>query len=201
MSRCPTNIASILIISALLGGCGTYAGQGAVEGGATGALSGAVGGAFTSLIFGGDVMEGAARGAAWGGAVGATAGAVSGSQVDKQVEQQQQAEWAALKARIGPDAYEGLGALAECDYREAISKASSAQRSSNADYALAGLWLEVLSYADERNEQQARSLYPALISADDNIASSAEAEATMREVLNQLMDIRAEYKKPRVCPA
>ena len=63
MPRCPTKIASILIISALLGGCGTYAGQGAVEGGATGALSGAVGGAFTSLIFGGDVMEGAARGA------------------------------------------------------------------------------------------------------------------------------------------
>ncbi len=198
------HISSVLLVAALVistSGCGTYAGQGAVEGGATGALSGAVGGAFTSLIFGGDVLEGAARGAAWGGAVGATAGAISGSQVDKQVEQKQQDEWAALKARIGPDAYDGLGALAECNYVDAFAKAELAQGSSNADYSLAGLWLEVLSYADKREEQKARSLYPSVISADDQVSNSAEAEETMRKVLTQLMDIREEFSKPRVCPA
>lgn len=190
----------VSVMVSAMAGCGTYAGQGAVEGGATGALSGAVGGAFTSLIFGGDVLEGAARGAAWGGAVGATAGAISGSQVDRQVEQKQQDEWAALRAKIGPDAYDGLGALAECNYDDAIAKAELAQRSSNADYSLAGLWLEVLSYADKREEQKARSLYSSVIAADNQVSTNAEAEETMREVLTQLMDIREEYKKPRVCP-
>jgi predicted small secreted protein len=195
------SIACLLISAITFTGCNTYAGKGAAEGAATGAISGAVGGMFTSLIFGGDVMEGAARGAVWGGAVGGTAGAISGSQVDKQIEQQQAAEYAALKAKIGNDAYAGLSALADCDYKTSLDKAADAQRSSNSDFALAGNWLEVLSYADKRDEQQARSLFPAIIETDNKIKTAAQAEDTMRKALNSLMDIREEYKKPRVCSA
>lgn len=192
-------IAIALLIITILTGCGTHATKGAVQGGSMGAISGAVGGMVTALVFGGNVADSAARGAIYGGAVGATSGAISGSQKDAQVKQQQEAELAKLKSAIGNDAYEGLGALAVCDYQTSLDKAAKAKHNDNADYALAGLWLEILSYADKRNEQKARDLFPALIEKDNKIKSATQAEDTMRKALNSLMDIREEYNKSRVC--
>ena len=126
-------------------------------------------------------MEQAARGAVVGGAVGATTGAMSGSRIDAQEKQQQakqdqqrQASNAALRGRIGDDAYKGLGALAECKYDISIREAGIAQQSANPNYALAGLWLEVLSYADNGNETRVRSLLPVVVAKDWNINSEAK---------------------------
>ena len=195
-----------LALCTLISACGKHAAQGAGRGATTGAVSGAVGGLVSALVFGGDPLEGAARGAVVGGAVGATAGAMSGSRVDAQVEQQQtqqvqqrQTDNAALRSKIGDDAYAGLGALAECKYDISLRQAGKAQQSSNPNYALAGLWLEVLSYADKGNENKARGLLPVVVDKDWNISSEAKAETAMRQALADLMDIRQEYNLPRVC--
>ena len=67
------------------------------------------------------------------------------------------------------------------------------------DYALAGLWLEVLSYADMRQEDQARALFPVLIEKDADISSPDKAEELMRKALQRLMEIRGEHGLPKVC--
>jgi len=57
----------------------------------------------------------------------------------------------------------------------------------------------VLSYADQGNESRARSLFPVVVETDWDIKSEAQAETTMRDTLNKLMDIREQYSLPRVC--
>lgn len=189
----------ILIIGILLSACGEYAAKGAGAGATTGAVSGAVGGLVSALVFGGDPAEAAARGAVYGGAVGATAGAIGGAQVDNKLEQQRQATAENLRKEIGDDAYEGLKALANCKHDTSLKQAVLARQSENPNFSLAGLWLEVLSYADAGDEASARALFPDVVSTDWDIKSSTEAESAMRDTLNKLMDIREQYNMPRVC--
>lgn len=188
-------------LSVQLSGCASdsYAAKGATKGATTGAVSGAVGGIFTALVFGGDPAEAAARGAVYGGAVGGTAGAIAGSEADRQVKQQHDAQLAKLRQQIGDETFRGLEALADCRHNVSLRQASKAQKSENPNYALAGLWLEVLSYADQKDETKARSLFPTLVEKDWDIKYEAQAEEAMRKGLNSLMDIREEYKLPRVC--
>lgn len=187
----------------LLNGCAgdSRTAQGAGRGAVTGSISGAVGGLVGSLVFGGNPAEAAARGAVYGGAVGATAGAMAGSEADRRVAEQNEQKLAALRKDIGEDAFAGLEALADCRHDAAIVQAGKAQQSENPNYALAGLWLEVLSHADRRDEAKARALFPRVVEKDWDVKSEAEAEETMRGALNKLMDIREQYQKPRVCPA
>jgi hypothetical protein len=189
----------VVILGVLLSACGEYAAKGAGTGATTGAVSGAVGGLVSALVFGGDAGDAMARGAVYGGAVGATAGAMSGAQVDQKVEQQRQETAEALRTKIGDDAYDGLEALADCKYDVSLRQAELARQSDNPNFSLAGLWLEVLSYADQGNEARARELYPEVVAKDWNIKSEAEAEAEMRKTLTRLMDIREQYNMPRVC--
>lgn len=190
---------SVLLLGTLLSACGEYAAKGAGTGATTGAVSGAVGGLVSALVFGGDAGDAMARGAVYGGAVGATAGAMGGAQVDKKVEQQRQATAEALSTKIGDDAYDGLAALANCKHDVSLKQASLARQSDNPNFSLAGLWLEVLSYADQGNEARARELFPEVVTRDWNIKTEAEAEADMRQTLAKLMDIREQYNMPRVC--
>lgn len=184
-----------------LTGCASdsYTAQGATRGATTGAVAGAVGGIFTSLVFGGDPGEAAARGAVYGGAVGGTAGAIAGSEADRQVKEQQEARLAKLRQQIGDDAFSGLEALADCRHDVSLQQATKAQKSENPNYALAGLWLEVLTYGDMKEESKARNLFPTVVKKDWDIKSEAQAEETMRKALTSLMDIREQYKLPRVC--
>ena len=203
----PTRLLISLLLLAIVGlvtqlaGCASdsYTAKGASRGAATGALSGAVGGLVSALVFGGDPVDRAARGAVYGGAVGATAGAIAGSEVDKQVKAQQEAGLAQLRKDIGEDAYNGLEALAHCKHDVSLRQATKAQQSQNPNYSLAGLWLEVLSYADQREEAKARALFPSLVEKDWDINGEAQAEEVMRRALNELMIIRQEYQLPRVC--
>jgi hypothetical protein len=191
----------VLWIGLQMAGCASdsYTAKGAGKGATTGAVSGAVGGLVSALVFGGDPVERAARGAVYGGAVGATAGAMAGSQVDRQIKQQREAELAMLRKEVGNDAFEGLEALADCRHDVSLRQAANAQQSKNPNYALAGLWLEVLNYGDKGDEAKARSLFPTLVEKDWDIKSEANAEDIMHKALNELMNIRQEYKMPRVC--
>ncbi len=189
----------VVLLGILLSACGEYAAKGAGTGATTGAVSGAVGGLVSALVFGGDAGDAMARGAVYGGAVGATAGAMGGAQVDKKVEQQRQATAEALRTKIGDDAYDGLEALADCKHDVSLKQAELARQSDNPNFSLAGLWLEVLNYADQGNEARARELFPEVVAKDWDIKTEAEAEANMRETLTKLMDIREQYKLPRTC--
>jgi hypothetical protein len=192
---------AVLALGLTLGGCASdsHTAQGAARGAGSGAVAGAVGGLVGSLVFGGDVGRSVARGAVVGAAVGGTAGAISGSQRDKREAQAREAELDKLRQEIGQDAFDGLEALADCRHDVSLRQATKAQQSDNPNHALAGLWLEVLSYADQRDEAKARSLFPQLVEKDWDIKTETQAEETMRSALNTLMDIRQEYKLPRVC--
>ena len=190
----------VAVLTGLLPGCSGHTGELAARGATHGAISGAVGGLLNSLVFGGDPLDAAARGAVVGGGVGATAGALVGSEMDRFVADRRKVEEERIRKEIGDDSFEGLAALAECQYEVSLRQANKAVRSTNSDYALAGLWLEVLTYSDQRKESLARSLYPNLIEKDPNIGSEGQAEQTRRQFLQGLMEIRAEYGLPQVCP-
>jgi hypothetical protein len=190
---------------AVTAGCasGSYAAKGAGEGATTGAVAGAVGGMVTALVFGGDVVEAGARGAVYGGTTGAVVGGMSGSKADQAVAAQKQAESEAdlekLRTRIGPDAFNGVAALAECKHEVAIANAREATKSKKSDYALAGMWVLVLAEADRQNESEARALYPDIVKHDRNFKTEADVEAGVREALQELGNIRVEYDMPAVC--
>jgi len=188
-------LALVLMISA----CSSQTGQRAGQGAALGAVSGAAGGVVSALIFGGDVGEAAARGAAWGGSMGAVGGALTGMQQDSAIKKQQENAAEKLKQKLGDDAFSGLVALANCKHDVAASRANTAKSLENPEYALAGHWLEVLTLADQREEDQARALFPVLIEKDPEINSEAKAEENMRSALQGLMQIRAKHNLPKTC--
>ena len=191
----------VLWLGLQMAGCAgdSYTAKGAGRGATTGAVSGAVGGLVSALVFGGDPVESAARGAVYAGAAGAAAGAMAGSQVDRKIQQQREARLAMLRKEIGNDAFEGLEALADCRHDVSLRQADKAQQSKNPNYALAGLWLEVLNYGDQREEAKARSLFPTVVEKECDRKTEAQAEDIMRKALNELMNIRQEYNLPRAC--
>jgi len=190
-----------LWIGVQMAGCSGdgYTAKGAARGATSGAVAGAVGGLVSALVFGGDPVDSAARGAVYAGAAGAAAGAMAGSQVDRQIRQQREAELAKLRQEIGDDAFGGLEALADCRHDISLRQAAKAQQSKNPNYALAGLWLEVLNYGDQGDEPKARSLFPVLVEKDWDMQTESQVEGVMQKALNELMNIRQEYNLPRVC--
>lgn len=200
-------IHAVVVIFGALAGCSSQsnASKGAQQGATTGAVAGAVSGMVGSLIFGGNVVESGVKGAVYGGTAGAVAGGMSGSQRDKAQAQakteQQQRDLEATREKLGEDGFNGTVALAECKHDVAVAYAKTAMKSGNSDYELVGLWLEVLTEADRRDEAKARAMFPDIVAADPEVVSEAEAEAQMRTGLQELMRIRGEYGLPEVCPA
>jgi hypothetical protein len=189
----------VLSLSILITACGEHAAKGAGEGATMGAASGAVGGLVSALIFGGDPAEAAARGAVYGGAAGATAGAISGSKADAKIEEQRSARAEMIRARIGDDAFKGLSALVTCDHQDALQGAVKAKQSANPNFAVSGYWLEVLSYADQGNNDKTKELMPAVVEKDWDTGSETEARASLLKLQDKLMAIREEYKLPKKC--
>jgi hypothetical protein len=181
-------------------GCGTTSRQMAGQGAGQGAAAGAVGGLLSAVIFGGDPVGAAARGAVWGASTGAVVGAMQGSQVDKQRSaQQEQQQIAQLRAEIGNDAYAGLEALVDCKHDVALGYSREATKARNRDHALAGLWLEALSYADRGDRQQANAVLPRIAKAAPNISDAKQAATVLQETEGSLRDIRAHYGLARQC--
>jgi hypothetical protein len=59
--------------------------------------------------------------------------------------------------------------------------------------------LEVLAYADSRQEEHAHSLLPVVVQKDWNIKTQAQAEQAIQQALGELTDIRREFNLPLVC--
>ena len=189
----------ILAASLSLISCGEHAAKGAGEGAAVGAASGAVGGLVSALVFGGDPAEAAARGAVYGGAVGATTGAIAGSQVDSKVEQQRKIQEEKIREKIGDDAFKGLSALVTCDHEDALQDAAKSKQSANPNYSVSGYWLELLSYADQGDNEKTMSLIPGVVEKDWDVNSEKEAKMNLLQLQDKLMIIREDYKLPKNC--
>jgi hypothetical protein len=168
-----------------------------------GAAVGAVGGMVTALVFGGSVAEATARSAVYGASTGAAAGALSGAMTENKSKTASAdtlpADAQKLQKTLGEDAFNGLKALVECKHEVAQAYGRTAVQSANKDYALAGLWLQVIAFADNREEEKARAIFPELVTQDDKLSSEAQAETKMRESLQKLMDIREKNGRSRVC--
>ena len=204
-SRQLAGILFAMIAMVLSSGCASdsHAAKGASKGASTGAIAGAVGAAATALIFGGNVGEAAARGAVYGGTSGAVVGGMSGAERDKQVAAQERAEYEkrvqAFRDSIGTDAFNGFVALAECKHGVAIANAREAQKSSNRDFALAGLWVEALTEADRANTDAAAGLLPAIVEKDRKIKDAKDAQARLDEALVKMGDIRTQHDLAASC--
>jgi len=189
----------VCAVAVIIAACSQQTARRTGEGATMGAVVGGVGGLVTGLVFGGNAAESAARGAVYGASTGAAAGAMSSAMAESKQKEQQVDKFQALRSKIGDDAFMGLEALANCKHEVAMGYGRTAAKEDSKDHALAGLWLQVLTLADSREEGQARSLFPEIVAQDDKISSEAQAEETMRSALQKLMDIRAQNNLPRVC--
>jgi len=193
--------ALVLILTLSIAACSGQMGRRATQGAVSGAAAGAAGSVVTALIFGGDVGDAAARGAAWGATTGAVSGAIAGSREDSAAKKREQEQVKKqLKADIGEDAFAGLTALVKCKHPVAVGYAQTAQKLDNPDFVIAGLWLEILTYADEGKKANAQELLPKVVESDPRVANNAEADAKMEKALEGLANIRRQHNMPTKCP-
>lgn len=193
-------VAILLLSLVAVTGCSQKSMQGAGQGAAIGGAAGAVGGIVSALVFGGDVGEAAARGAVWAASSGAVTGGIAGAQADKaEKEKERVAREAALKGQLGDDTYNGLVALAECKHEVALGYARSSAGSTNKDYALAGLWLEILTEVDRKELDKAKALLPELVEKDPKIQTEQDAERFMTEAKVKLQEVRDDHKLKASC--
>jgi hypothetical protein len=156
---------------------------------------------ISAVIFGGDVGNAAARGAAWGASVGAVSGAVQGASADAARTQRAEAservrievEIARIRAELGPDAFTSLERLVDGKHDAALAYARTAQRASNKDYAIAGLWLEAVAYYDSGQQVEAAGMIPKLTAAEPALASETDARAILVDLHEGLLEIREAF--------
>jgi hypothetical protein len=181
-------------------GCTGASGQRAAEGAGTGAIAGAAAGLVGALLWGGNPAESMAKSAVVGGVVGGVSGGVSGSRQDAAKQRaSQQSELQVLQTRMGPDAYAGAVALAECKHGVAEANARVAADSTDSTYALAGLWIEAMSRADRGDLKGAETLYPEIVRWDRSVGDEQQAAAELQASLIKLQDVRQQYELPRTC--
>lgn len=190
-----------LVASGIVGCAG--AGEGAAKGAAGGALAGAASGLISSLVWGGDPGEHMARGAVAGATVGAVGGAIEGSsrasaEKERQAAQDQR-ELDQFRRDIGDDAYAGVVALVDCRHAVALANAEVAAESNNSNHALAGLWVQALTHADQGDDSGLHEVAPEIIRWDREIANTSQFDSELKKAHDDLMDIRSDYMLPRSC--
>jgi len=192
----------IPLVAFFVVGC-AGAGEGAVKGAAGGALAGAASGLITALVWGGDAGEHMVRGAQAGATVGAIGGAIDGSSRARAEEEnqaaQEQRELDQFRHDIGDDAYNGVVALVDCKHAAAIANAENAAESTNGNHALAGLWVQALSYADQDDASGLDVVGNEIVRWDREISNTTQFESALKNAHNDLLDIRSEYHLPRTC--
>ena len=192
----------VLVFVSLTVGC-AGAGEGAIKGAGAGAVAGAASGLISALVWGGDPGEHMARGAAAGATVGAIGGAVEGSnraQAEKDYQAaQEQRELEQFRRDIGYDAFDAVVALAECKQEVAMANARVAAGSKNGNHALAGLWIQALTYEDQADKDGLFAVTPEIIRWDREINDQVQFDRELKDTYQGLIDIRAEYALPLSC--
>ena len=144
-----------------------------------------------------------ARGAAAGATIGAVGGAIEGSgraraEKERQAAQAQR-ELDQFRRDIGNDAYDGIVALVDCKHAVAFANAQVAADSRNGNHALAGLWVQALTLADQGDDSGLHEVAPEIIRWDRNIANTSQFESELNKAHDDVMEIRADYMLPRSC--
>lgn len=192
----------VLVTAFLIAGC-AGAGEGAVKGAGAGALAGAASGLVSALVWGGDPGEHMARGATAGATIGAIGGAVEGSSRAKaeknRAAAQEQREIEQVRRDIGNDAFDAVVALAECKQEVAIANARVAAGSTNSNHALAGLWIQALTFEDQGDKDGLLTITPEIIRWDREINDQIQFDRELKDAYQGLIDIRSEYALPLHC--
>lgn len=71
--------------------------------------------------------------------------------------------------------------------------------STNSNHALAGLWIQALTYADQGDEAGLQTIAPEIIRWDRQINDQTEFDRELKDGYQGLVDIRAEYSLPLTC--
>ena len=192
----------MLIFASLANGC-AGAGEGAVKGAAGGALAGAASGLVSALVWGGDPGEHMARGATAGATIGAIGGAVDGSararaERDYRASQEQR-EIEQIRREIGSDAFDGVVALAECKHEVALANARVAERSTNSNHALAGLWVQALTFEDQGDSASLDAIEPEIVRWDRGVNDTRQFRQELDAGHGELVQIRLEHSLPPSC--
>ena len=197
-----------MIAAAIANGCASdsSAGKAAGQGATMGMVGGAVAGAVSSLLWGGNVVEGAAKGAVVGAASGAAVGGVSGAMADSAAKEKAakppaaDARQAELRKRIGDRNYATTLLLTQCRHQDAIASAQdtlSATKDKN-ERAYAML-IQSIAAEESGDKALANSLYPKIVQEDASRGGVDKARADALEGVMKVQATRREHGLSPLC--
>jgi hypothetical protein len=174
--------------------CTTGAREGAAQGGAMGFVGGVAAGAVNSLLFGGNVLEGAVKGGVSGAAGGAAVGAVAGGSAEKQATEAKagptKKEVDALRKKFGDVNFQAAVALVQCKHEDAMDTANRAlAEATKKNQKLFALTIRAAAEVESGKERAAEKTY-AEINAIDPERSIDKAKADTLQVVLKVKGIR-----------
>ena len=95
--------------------------------------------------------------------------------------------------------FAGVVALVDCKHPVALANAQDATDSTNGNHALAGLWVQALTFADLGDVSGLHEVTPEIIRWDRAIANTSQFNIELEKAHDDLMDIRSDYMPPRSC--
>jgi hypothetical protein len=197
-------LAGVVIAS----GCASdsQAGKAAGQGATLGAVGGAVAGAVGSLLWGGNVVEGAAKGAVVGAASGAAVGGVSGAMADSAAKESAakqagpDSKQAELRKQIGDRNYATTLLLTQCRHRDAIASADETLAATKdpreRTYAL---MIQSIAAEESGDKALAASLYPRIVREDASRGSTDKVRADALEGVMRVQATRREHGLSPTC--
>lgn len=171
-----------------------------------GAVGGAVAGAVGSLLWGGNVMEGAARGAVVGAASGAATGAVAGSMAESAAKEKAAAppkpdpKAAELRQRIGDRNYASALLLAQCRHREAIASADETLAATqDRQQRVYAMLIQGVAAEESGDRAFAASIYPKIVGEDPSRGSADKLRADALEGVMKVQAARRDHGFAPTC--
>lgn len=195
-----------LLLAAMIGlcaaGCTTGARKGAAQGGAMGLVGGMVAGAVDSLLFGGNVSEGAARGGIVSAAGGAAAGAMAGGMAEKNAKSAAQPakavneDAAKLRKKYGDLNFQAAIQLVQCQHQQAIATAQrSLESESKKERKLFAMLIQAIARVETGKSEEAEQLY-AQVKEIDPARAVDQSRADTLQALLKVQGIRKDNGLP-----
>jgi predicted DNA-binding WGR domain protein len=197
----------IACVAVVLSGCSTSAQEGAGKGATMGMVGGAVAGAVGSLLWGGNVVEGAAKGAAVGAASGAATGAVSGSMRDSARKNEPKPKPAAvdqaeLRRKMGDRNYATTVLLTQCRHQDAIASAQDTLAASQSkDERVYALLIQGIAAEESGNKALASTAYSKIVQEDAARGSVDKVRADALEGVMKVQATRRDHGLSPLCKA
>jgi hypothetical protein len=197
----------IVCLVAVVSGCSTSAQEGAGKGATMGMVGGAVAGAVGSLLWGGNVVEGAAKGAAVGAASGAATGAVAGSMNESATKNAPKPKPAAvdqaeLRKKMGDRNYATTVLLTQCRHQDAIASAQDTLAASQSkDERVYALLIQGIAAEESGNKALASSAYSKIVQEDPVRGSVDKVRADALEGVMKVQATRRDHGLSPLCKA